>query len=291
MDSLNLTSMQDAMQTSSQQVIELTTTYGMSVIGALVILFIGWTASRWARRITLNALTRAKVDLTLARFISSLARYAIMAFTIIAVLSKFGVQTASLIAVMGAAGLAIGLALQGTLSHVAAGVMLLLFRPFKIGDYVEGGGQAGTVEEIGLFATTMNTPDNVRIIIPNSQLWDASIKNYSANTNRRVDWTIGIGYADNIDLAMKAILATLKKDKRIRTTPAEPMVAVSNLGESSVDLTVRVWCKGADFWSIKFDMTKAIKEVLDKEGISIPFPQRDLHIVSDATASGLKKAS
>jgi small conductance mechanosensitive channel len=274
----------DSVKAAVEKAVEVMTAYGLDVIGAIIILFLGWMAASWVKKILLKAMRRAKMDETLARFLSSMARYGVLAFTLVAVLSQFGIQTTSLIAVMGAAGLAIGLAMQGTLSHVAAGVMLLIFRPFKIGDYIDGGGESGTIEEIGLFTTTMNTPQNVRIIIPNSQLWDTSLKNYSSNRQRRLDLTVGIGYGDDINKAFKTILAVVKKDKRALSSPAAPMVAVNGLGESSVDMTIRVWCDREDYWAMKFDLTKAIKEALDKAGISIPFPQRDMHIVYDVKA-------
>jgi small conductance mechanosensitive channel len=274
----------DSMKAAIEKAVEVMTAYGLNVVGAIIILFLGWIAAGWTKRILIKAMRRAKMDETLARFLSSMARYGVLAFTIIAVLSQFGIQTTSLIAVMGAAGLAIGLAMQGTLSHVAAGVMLLIFRPFKIGDYIEGGGESGTIEEIGLFSTSMSTPQNVKIIIPNSQLWNSALKNYSANKQRRLDLTIGIGYGDDISKAFKTILAVIKKEKRALSSPAAPMVAVAGLGESSVDLTIRIWCDRDDFWSMKFDLTKAIKEALDKEGLTIPFPQRDLHVVYDVKA-------
>ena len=199
----------------------------------------------------------------------------------IAVLSQFGVETTSFIAVLGAAGLAVGLALQGTLSNVAAGVMLLLFRPFKIGDYIEGGGLAGTVKSISLFVTELATPDNVQIIAPNSQLWGSAIKNYSFHPTRRVEILIGIAYEDDIDKALAAIVDEVKKDSRVLADPA-PMAAVTGLGDSSVNFTVRVWCNAADFWALKFDLTKKLKNRMDAENITIPYPQRTVHTVATA---------
>ena len=210
-------------------------------------------------------------------FFGSLVKYVIIAITIIAVLNRFGVETTSLVAVVGAAGLAIGLALQGTLSNVAAGVMLLLFRPFKVGDYIEAAGLAGTVKSISLFVTEMATPDNVQIIAPNAQLWGAAVKNFSFHETRRVDLLIGIAYEDDIDKAMAAIHAVVGADSRSHDDPA-PMVAVAELADSSVNLTVRVWCQAGDYWGLKFDLTKAVKERLDAEGITIPFPQVQTHV-------------
>lgn len=260
-------------------VVALVTSYGLSVIGAIVILIVGFVIAGWVRRSVERGLSKfRKVDETLRSFFSSLAYYAIIVFTIIAVLSQFGVETTSFIAVLGAAGLAIGLALQGTLSNVAAGVMLLLFRPFKVGDYVEAGGLAGTVKSISLFVTELATPDNVQIIAPNSELWGSAIKNYSFHPTRRVDIVLGIAYEDEIDKALAAIVEEAKKDSRVLGDP-EPMAAVTDLGDSSVNFTVRVWCNAADFWPLKFDLTKNLKNRMGAEGITIPYPQRTVHTV------------
>ncbi|GAB4224938.1 MAG: small-conductance mechanosensitive channel MscS [Kiloniellaceae bacterium] len=263
-------------------VVGLVTSYGLSVIGAIVILIVGFMVAGWVRKSVSKALSRVKkVDETLRAFFSSLAYYAIVVFTVIAVLAQFGVQTTSFIAVLGAAGLAIGLALQGTLSNVAAGVMLLLFRPFKVGDYIEGGGLAGTVKSITLFVTELATPDNVQIIAPNSELWGSAIKNYSFHPTRRVDIVIGIAYEDDIDKALTAIVDEAKKDSRVLADP-EPMAAVTDLGDNSVNFTVRVWCNAADYWGLKFDLTKKLKNRMDAEEISIPYPQRTVHMAQAA---------
>ncbi len=263
-------------------VVGLVTSYGLSVIGAIVILIVGFVVAGWVRGAVNKTLSKIeKVDATLRGFFSSLAYYAVVIFTIIAVLAQFGVETTSFIAIIGAAGLAIGLALQGTLSNVAAGVMLLLFRPFKIGDYIEGGGLAGTVKNLSLFVTELATPDNVQIIAPNSQLWGSAIKNYSFHPTRRVDIVIGIAYEDDIDKALAAIVDESKKDSRVAADPA-PMAAVTGLGDSSVDFTVRVWCDAADYWGLKFDLTKNLKNRMDAENISIPYPQRTVHMASAA---------
>ena len=193
-----------------------------------------------------------------------------------AVLSQFGIETTSLVAVLGAAGLAVGLALQGTLSSVAAGVMLLIFRPFKVGDYVEVAGKAGTVDALTLFVTELNTPDNVHIIIPNAEVWGTAVVNYSYNSTRRVDLIMGIDYGDDIDKAMTAINAEIAKDNRIHQSP-EPFVAVTELADSSVNLVIRVWCDAGNYWGVKFDLTKAFKQRFDADGISIPFPQTVIH--------------
>ncbi|WP_299615260.1 mechanosensitive ion channel family protein [Pelagibius sp.] len=265
-------------------VVGLVTSYGLSVIGAIVILIVGFMVAGWVKAAVTKALSKVqKVDETLRTFFASLAYYAVVVFTVVAVLAQFGIETTSFIAVLGAAGLAIGLALQGTLSNVAAGVMLLLFRPFKIGDYIEGGGLAGTVKSITLFVTELATPDNVQIIAPNSQLWGSAIKNYSFHATRRVDLAIGIAYEDEIDRALAACLDEVNKDSRVHADPA-PMAAVTDLGDSSVNLVVRIWCNAADYWGLKFDMTKNLKNRMDVENISIPYPQRMVHTITSAAA-------
>jgi small conductance mechanosensitive channel len=221
------------------------------------------------------------MDATLVRFFGSLIRYAIMGFVIIAALQRFGVEATSLVAVFGAAGLAIGLALQGTLSNVAAGVMLLMFRPFKIGDFVDIGGQAGTVKEVGLFTTELATGDNVKIIMPNGQIWGSAIKNFSANPTRRVDLVMSIDYSDNIDTAMATLNRVIGEESRALTDP-ESTVAVAELGASSVDILVRVWVNAADYWGVRWDLTKKMKEQLEADGISIPFPQQVVHHMNQA---------
>jgi small conductance mechanosensitive channel len=254
-------------------------TYGLSVLGAIAMLVVGLVAAGWAQRATDRALTRfPRFDRTLRSFFASIARYLVIIVTVLAVLGQFGVQTASLIAVLGATGLAIGLALQGTLSNVAAGVMLLIFRPFKVGDYIDAGGQAGTVDSLTLFVTEMNTPDNIRIIVPNGQVWGSAIKNFSTNSKRRLDLVIGIAYKDDINKAIAAIRSVVEAESRADADPA-PLIAVSELSDSSVDLLVRVWCNAGDFFPLRFALTKAIKERLDADDITIPFPQREVHLV------------
>ncbi len=276
--------MQGTIEEIVQTLIGLVATYGLNVVGAFAILIAGWIGAGWAQRAVNKALGRVKkFDETLRKFAASVVRYLILIVTVLAVLSQFGVQTASLITVFGAAGLAIGLALQGTLSNVAAGVMLLIFRPFKIGDYVEAGGVAGTVKALNLFVTELATPDNVQILAPNSQIWGSAVRNYSYHETRRCDLLIGIDYGDDIGRARDAILDVIGAEARVLADP-EPLVAVAELGDSSVNLTVRPWVRGADYWGVKFDLTKAIKERLDDEGISIPFPQRTIHVSGEAQA-------
>lgn len=281
MNGNDLETMQNAIQEAAAEILTLVTGYGLEVLGAIVILIAGWIVSGWAKGAVSRTLGRFdKFDATLRGFFSSIVRYAILTFTVVAVLGQFGIQTASIIAALGAIGLAIGLALQGTLSNVAAGVMLLVFRPFKVGDYIDAGGKAGTVKDLNLFTTDLATPDNVHIVVPNGQIWGNAVTNYSYHPTRRVDFLIGIGYGAKIDTAIDALRGVIDADGRCHADPA-PMVVVGNLGESSVDLIVRVWCAAGDYWALKFDLTKAFKEKLDAEGIEIPFPQRTVHHVNN----------
>ena len=256
---------------------DLITTWGLRVIGALAVLIVGRMIAGSIRSAIRKLLTKGSVDATLVPFISNLVFYMVMAFVIIAVLGLFGIPTASVIAVLGAAGLAVGLALQGTLGNFAAGVMLLLFRPFRVGDFVDVGGTAGTVQEISIFNTVLHTPDNVRIIVPNGVIFGQTIKNFSSNDNRRVDMVMGIGYGDDIARAMEIINNAVAGDDRILKDPA-PVVAVSELGDSSVNLVVRPWCRREDYWGVRWDLTRRLKEDLEAGGCSIPFPQRDVHL-------------
>lgn len=270
------------------------TAMAMNVLSAAAIMAVGWFGGKWVGE---RVKSFDKLDATLRSFLGNLARYTILVLAAVSVLQKFGVETASLLALLGAAGLAIGLALQGTLSNVAAGVMMLMLRPFKVGDYVEAGSVGGTVKELGLLTTLMDTPDNVRITVPNSQIWSAEIRNYSFNAQRRIDVVCGISYDDDINKGMKTIQKVLDADKRLVTTKGkEPLVFVSGLGDSSVDLTGRVWCSAGDYWQVKWDLNKAVKEALDKDGLTIPFPTRTLEVVNldvqeKAKAAPKKKAA
>jgi small conductance mechanosensitive channel len=258
-------------------VADVISTWGLRVVGALAVLIIGWMAAKVIRRSVRRALERSSLDNTLVPFMSSLVYYAVLIFVGVAVLSLFGIQTTSFIAVLGAAGFAIGLALQGTLSNFAAGVMLLIFRPFKVGDYIEAGGAAGTVEEIAVFATTLNSPDNVRIIVPNSGIYGQLVKNYSANDIRRNDMVIGIDYSDDIGKAVETMTRILAADSRVLKDP-EAVIAVGELGDSSVNLYVRPWCSKDDYWALRWDLTRTFKVELEAAGCSIPFPQTDVHL-------------
>lgn len=244
----------------------------ISALKAIVVIIVGWFVASFISQLIKNKIvSNPRIDDTLGSFAASAARWVILLIVLIAVLQLFGIQATSLVAVLGAASLAIGLALQGTLSDLAAGVMLIVFRPYKIGQYVDVGGTAGTVKDISLFVTEMSTPDNVQILLPNSQAWGSVITNYSTHPTRRVDLTFGIDYDDDIDKAMGIIADLAAKDERIHSDP-EPWVRVVNLGDSSVDLGVRVWVNAADYWEVKFAMTKKVKEGFDAGNISIPYP-------------------
>ena len=239
---------------------------------ALAVLIFGWMAAGYASNLARRrVMASPNLDKTIGNFIAGMIRWVILLVVLIAVLNLFGIQATSLIAILGAASLAIGLALQGTLSNVAAGFMLVLFRPYKLGQFVDIGGTSGTVKDLNLFFTELTTPDNVQIIVPNGQAWGAIITNYSVHDPRRVDFVFGIDYDDSAGKAMTTILKVVAKDERALKDP-EPWVRVTNLGESSVDLGVRVWCSAVDYWELKFALTKAVKEAFDEAGISIPYP-------------------
>jgi small conductance mechanosensitive channel len=220
---------------------------------------------------------KSKVDDTLTGFVANLAYAGLLAFVIIAALNQLGIQTASFIAVIGAAGLAIGLALQGSLANFAAGVLMIIFRPFKSGDLIEGAGVTGVVEEIQIFTTQLKTPDNKTIIIPNANVLSDNIVNYSTKGTRRVDMVFGIGYEDDIDKARQIIMDILHNDQRIMKNP-EPVVLLSELADSSVNFSTRAWTSADNYWGVYFDTTENVKKSFDQQGISIPFPQRDIHV-------------
>ena len=259
-------------------VIEDVTSYGLDVVGAITILIIGWWFAGRAKAWSLKAFKKTDhIDDTLTGFLGNAIRYLIIIITVLAVLDRFGVETTSFVAILGASSLAIGLALQGTLSNVAAGVMLLFFRPFNVGDFIEGGGESGSVKSIGLFVTNMNTPDNVEVIVPNGALWGSAIKNYSFNPTRRIDLVFGISYSDDINKATSIIGEIITSDERAHKDP-EPVIVVGELAASSVDIITRTWCNAEDYWLMRWDFLKTVKERFDTEGISIPFPQTDVHL-------------
>lgn len=259
--------------------------FGLDVIAAIAILIVGWVVAGWIQNLTARGLGRvSKVDRTLRNFLANFVRYAVLAFVLIAVLNRVGVQTASIIAVIGAAGLAIGLALQSTLQNIAAGMMLLLLRPFKADEYIDAGGIAGTVIDMGLFTTEMRTVDGLYMNIPNASLWNKPITNYSRNPTRRLDIAVGVSYADDIDGAMKVLAGLMADDKRVLTDPA-PEVMVTKLGDSAVEINMRCWMNGGDYWGVRFDLTKAAKNAIEKAGYSIPFPQCDMHLIGGLPAA------
>ncbi|MFC1739826.1 mechanosensitive ion channel family protein [Planctomycetota bacterium] len=253
--------------------------YGLKVVGAIVIFLVG----RWIAKLLANfvekALTKAKVDKTLTKFATSLCYIALLIFVIIAAVGILGVPIIQFSVVIGAAGLAIGLALQGSLANFASGVLMLIFKPFKVGDFVEMAGAKGTVKEIQIFNTVLASPDNVRVIIPNAQVTGGNILNYSVNGTRRVDLIIGVSYEDDLKKAQEVIEQVLAGDDRVLKDPPAT-VAVSELGDSSVNFVVRPWVKSADYWDVYFDITAKVKLSLDQNGISIPYPQRDVHMIN-----------
>lgn len=248
-----------------------------NLVVAAAIFFIGKYAAKTLSDLVAKIMARRDCDPALTSFAKSLLHWALLAFVVIAALAQLGIQTASFIAIIGAAGLAVGLALQGSLSNFAAGVLILIFRPFRIGNFIEAGGVSGTVVDISIFTTELVTPDNRQIIVPNSAITGGSIVNVSAKDTRRVDMVFGIGYSDDIDKARAVLLDILEKDARILKDPA-PQVAFAELADSSMNFVVRPWVNAADYWAVKFDVTEQVKKRFDAEGISIPFPQQDVHM-------------
>lgn len=253
------------------------TTYSMKIITAVLIFIIGKWVAQKLTGLFIKLLDKNRVDITLSRFLESIVYYTLLVGVMIAAAGQLGINTTSFIAILGAAGLAIGLALKDSLSNFSSGVMLILFRPFRVGDFVSAGGVAGKVMRIDLFNTTLNTPDNQRVIVPNANITNGVITNVTANDTRRVDLTIGIGYGDDILKVKRVLGEILATDKRVLETPA-PQIAVSELADSSVNFVVRPWVKTEDYWDLYFDLTEKIKLTFDKEGITIPFPQQDVHL-------------
>ncbi|MBN1613603.1 MAG: mechanosensitive ion channel [Deltaproteobacteria bacterium] len=256
---------------------EMATFYGFKIIAALVILIVGRWIAQGIQRMTAKVLTKRNVDPTIVSFIGHLTYIALITFVVIAALAQLGIQTTSFIAVIGAAGLAIGLALQGSLANFASGFLMIIFKPFKAGDYIEGGGAAGTVEKIEVFTTTLNTVDNKVVIIPNAKMMGDNIINYSAKETRRVDLEFGVSYNDDIDKVRSCILDIVKNDSRILKEP-EAVIFVKALADSSVVFLLRAWVKGSDYWGVYFDVTETVKKKFDAQGISIPYPQTDVHL-------------
>lgn len=263
--------------------VEVVVTWTPKVLGALAIFLFGWIFAGWAKGLSRRMLRRSPIDDMLIPFLSGLLY--VLVFTIVAVtaIGTLGVNTTSFVAVLGAAGLAIALAFQGTFSNFAAGIMLLTFRPFKVGDWVEIAGIAGSVHEVSIFTCVLHTGDNVQIRVPNSQIFGEIIKNYSANETRRVDLVMGVGYDDDLGLASRTIMDTISADPRVLAEP-EPVVAVNELADSSVNFVVRPWVKTDDYWKTRWDLNRALKENLEAAGCSIPYPQRDVHVFEEKTA-------
>lgn len=251
--------------------------FGKNLVIALLIFYAGRLVIALIVRGLRKLMQKQDVDKTLETFVCNLVRMALLVVVIIAAIGALGIQTTSFIAIFGAAGLAIGLALQGSLSNFAAGVLIVLFRPYRVGNYIEGAGISGTVEQVQILTTILITPDNKEIIVPNSQIMNSIITNYSANDTRRVDMVVGVSYDDDIDKVRGTIEDLVAADDRILDEPA-CTIAVSALADSSVNFVVRPWVKSGDYWGVMFDMTEAIKKRFDEEGISFPFPQQDVHL-------------
>ncbi len=255
-------------------------TYGIKIVGAIVILIVGRIVASIVRKLVRKAMSSRKTDETLVSFFSTMAYTIVMIFVLVAVVAQFGIQTTSFVGILAAAGFAIGFALQGSLSNFAAGVMIIAFRPYKMGDFIDAAGVAGVVKEVHLFNTIINTPDNIKVIVPNSKIYGDVIKNVTGNDIRRVDLVIGISYGSPIGKAMEVAMKVMKQDERVLDDP-EPQVAVSELADSSVNLVVRPWVKKEDYWGTRFDVTHKIKEAFDANGIEIPFPQHVVHMASE----------
>lgn len=269
----------EASEAAIREAGSLAVAYSFSILGAIILIIAGFILAGFVERWVYRGLGGFRgFDETLRRFFSKTARYALLVLVGVTVLAQFGVQTASIIAALGAIGLAIGLALQGTLQNIAAGIMLLALRPFRVGEYIDAGGIAGTIQEIGLFATELKTYDGIFVLAPNSELWNTPVKNYSRNAQRMTELVIGIGYGDDIGLAQQTMVETVRADERVLADP-EPVTFVSSLGDSAVAISVRYWTQSSDWFGTKNDLAKATKVAFDERGISIPFPQRDLHFV------------
>ncbi len=267
------------MDFSIDTVINYVSLYGLRVLGAIAIFVVGKWFIKQGAKFAEKIMVKANVDKILISFSANIIYALGITFVVIAALGQLGIQTTSLAAIIGAAGLAIGLALQGSLSNLAAGIMLIIFRPFKVGNYIEAAGTGGSVEELSIFTTTLKTPDNKIVIVPNSRITESNITNYSTRAERRVDLVFGIGYDDDIKLTKELLQKILNEDERILAEP-EPRIAVSELADSSVNFVVRPWVKTKDYWDVFYDLTEKVKVEFDKAGISIPFPQQDVYLHS-----------
>ena len=257
--------------------VDLLTQFGYKIIAAVLIFFIGRWIAKLLVKFAKKIMAKAEMEDTLERFLANLLYAVLMAAIVIATINQLGVQTTSLLAIVGAAGLAIGLALQGSLANFASGVMIVCFLPYRVGDFIEAGGVSGTVVEVQIFTTVLKSPDNKKIIIPNSQIMAGTIVNISANPTRRLDLVAGCGYDDDLDKVRRVLEEIVAADDRVLADPA-PTIAVSELADSSVNFVVRPWVNAGDYWPTHFDMTEAIKKRFDAEGISIPYPQQDVHM-------------
>ncbi|MBE2212522.1 MAG: mechanosensitive ion channel [Opitutaceae bacterium] len=270
--------------------IEFVTDYGLRIAFAIAIFVIGrWVAGLIQRTIR-GLMERNKIDPVLTTFASSMAYFGLLAMVALASLNKLGIETTSFVALIGAAGLAVGLAVQGSLSNFAAGVLIIIFRPFRLGDYIEGGGTAGVVKEITILTTVLATPDNKKIIVPNSAIMSGNITNYSANDTRRLDLTFGVSYGDDLSKVKRILEEMVAADPRCLKDPA-PTVGVLALADSSINFAVRPWVKTSDYWGVHFDMQMKVKQRFDAEGITIPFPQRDVHLYPVPTTGEAAKGA
>jgi small conductance mechanosensitive channel len=265
------------MEAILQRVWELVTIYGIKVIAAIAIFIVGRWIAKGFRKLVRNVMGRRNIDQTIIGFVANLTYVLLLTFVVVAALGQLGIQTTSFIAILGAAGLAIGLALQGSLANFAAGFLMIIFRPFKVGDLIEGAGTTGTVEEIQIFTTQLKTPDNKTVIVPNSKMTADNITNYTAKGTRRVDMIVGIGYESDIDKAREIMEELAANDDRVLKDPATT-IAVVELADSSVNFVFRPWVNASDYWNVWFDLTEQVKKRFDEAGISIPFPQRDIHV-------------
>lgn len=269
---------------SADKVLELVQNYGLPLVWAIIIFIVGRIVARIISNTVAKMMTKGKVDETLVKFAKNMIYIALMVFVILAALGKLGIETTSFAAIIAAAGLAIGLSLQGTLGNFASGVMLILFRPFKVGDFVEAGGVSGVVEEIQIFSTKMKSGDNKEITVPNGQIVGSTITNYSAKETRRVDLVIGVSYEDDLKKVRAVLEDILNSDERILKDPA-PTIGVLELGDSSVNFAVRPWVKSGDYWPVLFAVQENVKLRFDAEGISIPYPQQDVHFIKEEAAA------
>ena len=260
--------------------VEIAANYGMDLIQAIIILIVGyWLAGKLSKAIRRWLDRFERVDSTLKPLFATIVRYVVLIFTLVAVLAQFGVQTTSIIAVLGAAGLAIGLALQGTLQNISAGIMLLLLRPFKVGDFIDAAGKMGTVIELRLFSTEFKTADGICVIVPNGSIWGASVTNYSRNATRRIDIVVGISYNDDIDKARDVLLGLMTDEDRVLMDPA-PETMVVALGDSSVNINMRCWVNSGDYWGTLTALNQSAKVQIEAAGCSIPYPQHDVHMIA-----------